>query len=130
MRKKGKKAASLPLVLSAGASPSLQDVTTALQAPFLEIDKHYDEWFDECDDDQQRAVLKSLRDAARDAYWKGVVIAIEPGNAVVTHLYEELKQANDDIEKKLGDLQNILEVIGFLTSLIKLAASLATLVGV
>lgn len=110
--------------------PSIYDIASALQEPFLKIDAQYEQLLDECTDSNQRLELKWLRDAARDVFWKAAVIAVEPGNVVVEKLHKELKESNKKILGMLTAIKDIVQTIKFLTEVVRLAASLATLVGI
>jgi len=111
-------------------TPSISDIASVLQEPFLKIDTQYEQLWDACTDSSQRQELKALRDAARDVFWKAAVIAVEPGNVLVEKLHIELKESNSKIQGMLAAIKDIVGTIQFLTEVVKLAASLATLVGI
>ena len=119
------------LLLKATATPTAEDVGAALRRPFLELDAKYDDLVAACKgDDEKITALRQLRDAARNCFWSGAVVAVEPNNKVIAHLYEELTKLNWRIQSQLDELEDMVRVINFLTEAVKLETSLATLAAI
>ena len=55
------------------------------------------------------------------------MVAVEPDNKVIAHLYEELTKVNWRIQAQLDEPEDMVRVIDFLTEAVKLETSLAAL---
>ena len=99
----------------------------AVERTFRLIDENFQETLSNTPDDQDRHRIVSVRDAARDAYWKAVESHLGNDSVPVQRLREDLKTANQTLEASLADRANPAELLLNLTQATKLATSLTAL---
>ena len=117
-------------ILDSKPTPTVAEARKALVKQWDEVRTNFLPLLAACTTDAERNAVTSLFSASRDAFWKSTSAAIEEGNPLVAHIYADLAEANKKIEGSLQQLQTIKQKIDFLTGVVKLATSLATVVGV
>jgi hypothetical protein len=91
------------------------------------IDDNFDTVYAKCDTDDQKTQLVSLRDAARDAFWRAAAENLSDNHDVVTQTFKELQTTNNQIQSDVKTLQDVSSFLDTVTQGVKLAAALATL---
>jgi hypothetical protein len=90
----------------------------------------FDTAYQNCETDEQKERLIVLRDAARDAYFKGIAENLSDSHDLVKETIKELGAKNDEIQKALKSLKDISAFLNIVTAGVKLAAAVVTLAAV
>lgn len=104
------------------SNPNLDQI----EKTFDLIDDNFDALYAQCSA-AQKPQLMSLRDAARDAFWKAASENLADDHDLVQQTAQELQTVNGQIQQDVSSLQDISAFLNTLTQAVKLAATLATI---
>lgn len=99
----------------------------AVERTFRLIDEHFSHTLSNVPRNQDRQRIISVRDAARDAYWKAVEGQLGNDSTHVQRVRADLKSANLALEQSLGDPDNTVRLLQAMNQAVKLSTCLTSL---
>lgn len=99
----------------------------AVERTFRLIDEHFTQTLSNVPRNQDRQRIISVRDAARDAYWKAVETQLRSDTTHVQRVRADLKSANRVLEESFGDPNDTVRLLQAMNQAVKLSTSLTSL---
>jgi hypothetical protein len=107
-----------------------EDILQAITDLYLFLDTNFDALYSQCKAPREKADLRNVFVAARDAYWAAVAKTLADNNGTVDQITKNLVTTNAQIKGQLDGIQNMAAFINLCTGAVQLAASLATLAAI
>ena len=98
-----------------------------IEETYKVIDENFDATWDKASNDDERELLASSREAAREVFWSVVSADLDKNSPVVRRIVEDLDVANDNLKKSLANLADVSVAIKAMEEAVRLAAALAAL---
>lgn len=98
-----------------------------LQKLYFSLDHNFNKLFAACQTDKQRDQLRSSYVTARDNFWEARNRVFQENDPLVKGLIDDLKAAQEQIEKFLENLRDIVETLKVITAAVHIGSSLIML---
>jgi len=99
-----------------------------IKTTWFTVQDNFGKAYDAATTREQRDILLSDRDAARDAFYLAMVNLIDETDAYVKRTKADLTAANKAMKDSLRSMQDVVKALGQISEAVKLAAALASMV--
>jgi hypothetical protein len=105
------------------------DALRSLETQYLFLTQHLAAILVACQTDDQRNRVRASYVEARRNYWNAINQIFHDDDPKIEQVVEQMKEAQDSLQKMTQDLANVAKVITAITTAVKVGSELASMAG-